>query len=107
LPHGGGVLLMLIGRIDHGARVRPEIQRWAYRNYRVYVGRFTFDTIVYSKSVMEFVISEIGAKRIMVGSDYCLDMGYDQPVHILDEVNMTSAQRKLILGDNAARLLKL
>jgi predicted TIM-barrel fold metal-dependent hydrolase len=42
----------------------------------------------------------------MIGSDYCLDIGYD-PVHVLDEVNMTSAQRKLILGDNAARLLKL
>jgi aminocarboxymuconate-semialdehyde decarboxylase len=56
---------------------------------------------------MEFVISEVGAERIMIGSDYCLDMGYDQPVHVLDEVNMTSAQRKLILGDNAGRLLKL
>ncbi len=56
---------------------------------------------------MDFVISEVGAERIMIGSDYCLDMGYDQPVHILDEVTMTSAQRKLILGENAARLLKL
>src|ERR1700732_1948171 len=27
LPHGGGVLLMLMGRIDHGARVRPEIEK--------------------------------------------------------------------------------
>jgi hypothetical protein len=35
------------------------------------------DTIVHSKSVMEFVISEVGAERIMIRSDYCLDMGYD------------------------------
>jgi aminocarboxymuconate-semialdehyde decarboxylase len=108
LPHGGGVLLMLIGRLDHGAKVRPEIEK--LRLPRVpskYLDRFMYDTIVHSKSVMEFVISEVGADRIMIGSDYCLDMGYDQPVHILDEVNMTSAQRRMILGENAARLLKL
>ena len=68
---------------------------------------FTFETIVHSKSVMKFAISEVGADRIMIGSDYCLDMGYDQPVHALDEANMNGAQRKLILTDNAARLLKL
>ena len=108
LPHGGGALLMLLGRIDHGAKVRPEIEKLHLpRVPSKYLDRFMYDTIVHSKSVMEFVISEVGADRIMIGSDYCLDMGYDQPVHVLDEVNMTSAQRKMILGENAARLLKL
>jgi L-2-hydroxycarboxylate dehydrogenase (NAD+) len=72
-----------------------------------YLQRFMYDTVVHSKSIMKFVISEMGAERIMIGSDYCLDMGYEQPVHFLDQVDMTSAQRKMISGDNAARLLKL
>ena len=108
LPHGGGVLLMLIGRVDHGSRVRPEIEKLRLpRLPSEYLQRFTYDTVVHSKSVMEFVISEVGAERIMVGSDYCLDMGYEQPVHFLDQINITSEQRRMILGDNAARLLKL
>jgi aminocarboxymuconate-semialdehyde decarboxylase len=108
LPHGGGVLLMLMGRIDHGATVRPEIEKLRLpRPPSKYLQRFTFDTVVHSKSVMEFVISEVGAERIMIGSDYCLDMGYERPVHFLDQLNINSAQRNLILGDNAARLLKL
>ena len=108
LPHGGGVLLMLMGRIDHGAAVRPEIEKLRLpRPPSKYLQRFTFDTVVHSKSVMEFVISEVGAERIMIGSDYCLDMGYERPVHFLDQLNITSAQRNLILGDNAGRLLKL
>jgi aminocarboxymuconate-semialdehyde decarboxylase len=108
LPHGGGVLLMLMGRIDHGATVRPEIQKLQLpQPPSKYLQRFTYDTIVHSKSVMEFVISEVGAERIMIGSDYCLDMGYERPVHFLDQINITSAQRKMILGDNAARMLKL
>ena len=108
LPHGGGVLLMLMGRIDHGASVRPEIQKLQLpRVPSKYLDRFMYDTIVHSKSVMEFVIGEVGADRIMIGSDYCLDMGYEQPVQVLDQVNMTSAQKRMILGENAARLLKL
>jgi aminocarboxymuconate-semialdehyde decarboxylase len=108
LPHGGGVLLMLMGRIDHGAAVRPEIEKLRLpQPPSKYLQRFTFDTVVHSKSVMEFVISEVGAERIMIGSDYCLDMGYERPVHFLDQLNITSAQRKMILGDNAGRLLKL
>jgi aminocarboxymuconate-semialdehyde decarboxylase len=108
LPHGGGVLLMLIGRIDHGSIVRPDIEKLHLpRRPSEYLERFTYDTVVHSKSVMEFVIREVGAERIMIGSDYCLDMGYEKPVDFLDQVNLTSAQRKMILGDNAARLLKL
>ena len=108
LPHGGAVLLILMGRIDHGSTVRPEIEKLRLpRPPSKYLDRFTYDTIVHSKSVMEFVIGEVGADRIMIGSDYCLDMGYEQPVHFLDQVNLTSAQRKLIQGDNAARILKL
>jgi aminocarboxymuconate-semialdehyde decarboxylase len=69
--------------------------------------RFTFDTVVHKKSIMEFVLNEVGAERIMIGSDYCFDMGYERPVEFLDEVNLTSAQKRMILGENAARILRL
>src|SRR5467141_2038512 len=60
LPHGGGVLLMLMGRIDHGSTVRPDIEKLRLpRPPSQYLQRFTFDTVVHSKSVMEFVIGEV------------------------------------------------
>ena len=108
LPHGGGVLLMLMGRINHGATVRPEIEKLRLpQPPSKYLHRFTFDTVVHSKSIMEFVVGEVGAERIMIGSDYCFDMGYERPVHFLDQVDITSAQKRMILGENAARILKL
>ena len=108
LPHGGGALPILIGRIDHGWRVRPEIEKLHMAQApSTYLQRFTYDTIVHSKSVMEFVIREVGPERVMLGSDYCFDMGYERPVQFLEQVDLTSAQRRMILGDNAARLLKL
>ncbi len=108
LPHGGGALPTLIGRIDHGAQVRAEIKTLHLpQPPSAYLQRFTYDTIVHSKPAMEFLIHEVGAERIMLGSDYCFDMGYDQPVKFLEQIDLSSAKRKMILGENAARILRL
>jgi aminocarboxymuconate-semialdehyde decarboxylase len=108
LPHGGGALPMLIGRVDHGAQVRAEIKPLHLpQPPSAYMQRFTYDTIVHSRPVMEFLIREVGAERIMLGSDYCFDMGYDRPVQFLEQINLPSAQRRMILGGNAAKLLKI
>ncbi len=108
LPHGGGALPILIGRIDQGYRVRPEIKKMNVpRPPSEYLQRFTYDTIVHSKPIMEFVIREVGAERVMIGSDYCYDMGYDRPMEFIEQLNLTSEQRNMIVGGNAARILKL
>jgi aminocarboxymuconate-semialdehyde decarboxylase len=49
----------------------------------------------------------VGAERIMIGSDYCFDMGYDRPVRVVEELNLSRAQRNMILGGTAARILKI
>ena len=106
LPHAGGVLPILIGRIDQGWRTRPDLKSLPHAP-STYLQRFTYDTITHSKAVMQFVINEVGAERIMLGSDYCFTMGYAQPVQFLDQIDLVSTERKMILGGNAARLLKL
>jgi aminocarboxymuconate-semialdehyde decarboxylase len=106
LAHGGGALPILIGRIDHGWRVRPETKSLPQAP-SAYLQRFTYDTIVHSKPIVEFLIAEVGADRIMIGSDYCADMGYEQPVRFLDEISLSSAERQMILGGTARRILKL
>jgi len=106
LPHAGGVLPILIGRIDHGWERRKETKHLAQAP-STYLRRFTYDTIAHSKPIMEFVISMVGADRVMIGSDYCFDMGYEQPVGFVEELNLSSEERKMILGTTAAKLLKL
>ena len=106
LPHGGGVLPILIGRIDQGWRTRPDLKS-VPQAPSTYLQRFTYDTITHSKAAMEFVIKEVGAERIMLGSDYCFAMGYARPVQFLEQASLAPAERKMILGGNAARLLKL
>jgi aminocarboxymuconate-semialdehyde decarboxylase len=96
----------LTGRIDQGWRTRPELKHLPQAP-STYLQRFTYDTITHSKTIMEFVIKEVGAERVMIGSDYCFAMGYDRPVQFFEQVDLATEQRKMILGGNAARLLKL
>jgi len=106
LPHGGGVLPILIGRIDQGWRTRPDLKHLPQAP-STYLQRFTYDTITHSKQVMEFVIKEVGVERVLLGSDYCFAMGLERPVQFLEQVDLSSVQRQMILSGNATRLLKL
>jgi aminocarboxymuconate-semialdehyde decarboxylase len=106
LPHAGGVLPTLIGRLDHGWNVVPAAKQSAMRP-SAYLHRFTYDTITHSKPMMEFIISQVGVERIMMGSDYCFDVGYDRPVQVVEELHLNTEQRKMILGGTASRILKI
>jgi aminocarboxymuconate-semialdehyde decarboxylase len=106
LPHAGGVLPVLAGRWDHGWTVRPEVRQLPQAP-SAYLRRFVYDTVSHSRPIMEFVIDMVGADRVMIGSDYCFDMGLRQPVEFVEQLSLTSAERDMILGGTAARLLKL
>jgi aminocarboxymuconate-semialdehyde decarboxylase len=106
LPHAGGVLPTLIGRLDHGWKVIPAAKR-SVQAPSAYLRRFTYDMITHSKPLMEYVISQVGVDRIMLGSDYCFEVGYDRPVQVIEELRLNSEQRKMILGGTASNLLKI
>jgi aminocarboxymuconate-semialdehyde decarboxylase len=107
LPHAGGALPFLIGRIKHGWRVRPECAHLT-RSPEEYMPRFYYDTITHSPEALRYLIDRVGASRILLGSDYCFDMGYERPVDvILDHPGLTRDEREQILGGNARNLLGL
>jgi aminocarboxymuconate-semialdehyde decarboxylase len=107
LPHAGGALPILCGRLDRGFEVRGESKAIA-RPPSDYLKRFTYDTISYSAPIMDYLVSLVGADRIMMGSDYCFDIAYNDPVRIVNEMkSLDDGRRSQILWDNAARLLKV
>ena len=107
LPHAGGVLPILRGRLDRGFEIRGEC-KVIPRPPSEYLRRFTYDTISYSAPIMDYLVELVGAERIMMGSDYCFDIAYNDPVKIVKGMkSVNDRQREQILWGNAAKLLRL
>jgi len=107
LPHAGGAFPYLAGRLNHGWKVRPECSHLK-DGPLTYLRRFTYDTIAHAPDALAYLIATVGVERVMMGSDYCFDMGCERPVEIVTDLpGLDDADRQAILGGNAAALLKL
>jgi aminocarboxymuconate-semialdehyde decarboxylase len=106
LPHAGGTFPWLIGRLDHGTRVRPELKHMKRRPSQ-YLRRFSYDTIGHDDRINAALIALVGADRVTLGSDYCFDMGLTDPVGAVERLELTPEEISLISGRTAARLLGL
>lgn len=105
LPHAGGTLPGLIGRLDHGAKVRPELAHLKAPP-SAYLRRFTYDTIGHDDRINSNLVRLVGADRVLLGTDYCFDMGLAAPLATVDRMTgLAPDERAGILGRNAARLL--
>jgi aminocarboxymuconate-semialdehyde decarboxylase len=106
LPHAGGTFPWLIGRWDHGTKVRPELKHMKKRPSE-YLRRFTYDTIGHDERINLNLVRLVGADRVTLGSDYCFDMGLDDPLAAVERLELSPKEKDQICGLNAARLLRL
>jgi aminocarboxymuconate-semialdehyde decarboxylase len=107
LPHAGGTFPHLIGRMDHGTTVRAECKHMT-KPPSSYLRRFHYDTITHSDPILLNLIRQVGADRVVMGSDCPADMSYTQPVQVIERMKELQAdERELIVSGNAARLLRV
>jgi len=105
MVHGGGFIPYQGGRWVHGWQVRPEPKLHVKHSPEKYLDRFLYDTILHSKTALEFLVASVGADRIFLGSDYPYDMGMMDCVRHVRELNIAPADRDRILGGHAAVML--
>jgi aminocarboxymuconate-semialdehyde decarboxylase len=107
LPHAGGTFPSLAGRLEKGQDVRPEVKGTAAHPVGEYLRRFHYDTITHSLPQLRFLVDLVGPDRIVLGSDYCFDMGDDHLIQTVDKLKLSPADRDKILFMNAKRLFRL
>jgi aminocarboxymuconate-semialdehyde decarboxylase len=107
LVHGGGFLPYHIGRFDRGHAGRDEVRADGAGRPSGYVRRFHYDTLVQFPRALAYLVDVVGADRVLLGSDHPFWMGDPQPRAVVSEAGLGADARRLILGDNAARLFKL
>lgn len=108
VAHGGGYLPHYHARMDHGWKARPDARTLLKKKPSSYLKKFFFDTITFDAALLENLIARVGAKQVLLGSDYPYDMGDEDPVGFVRSLKgLDEADRDRILGGNAARLLNI
>ena len=108
LPHAGGYLAHYWARMDHAHRARPDCRTVIKKAPSSYLKKFYFDTITFDKQMLRHLIDKYGPEHVLLGTDYPYDMGEEDPVGLISSVpRLSAADKELIMGKSAAKLLKI
>ncbi|MHA6250798.1 amidohydrolase family protein [Oceanobacillus sp. CAU 1775] len=103
--HGGGSLPFILPRMDKGWEVWPET-----RNTKdlpsTYAKKLYYDSLVYDKDNLKFMMDRFGVKQIIAGSDYPFLLRENPVGNVIDSlIDISEEDARLMLGQNALDFL--
>jgi aminocarboxymuconate-semialdehyde decarboxylase len=108
VAHGGGPACYAMGRIDRGWHGTPPERRSIPDPPSAYQRRLFYDTVVGSEKALRFLLDEVGADRVVLGSDWPFVPWHPSPVAWLQGLrSVTEEEKEKILWRNVEALLKL
>jgi aminocarboxymuconate-semialdehyde decarboxylase len=104
ITHGGGFAPYQFGRIDRFKDAYGLCN--AKRPLEEYLPHFFYDILIHQVRARQFLVDWAGADQCIVGDNY---EGVDSAdgFALLDELNLSAADKEKIAGGNAAALFKL
>lgn len=111
--HGGGYLPSYLGRSNHCAEASANCKPVKKKPSDYFRDQLYCDSIVFSAEGLRYLIAEVGADHVLLGSDYPADindphMGDAREVDsVLGVPGVSDRDQRAILGENAARLLAI
>ncbi len=108
--HAGGVFPYIVGRMDHGYKVRRvECTAAIPHPPSHYMPQVYFDCMSFNDRALRYLVDQVGADRVLLGSDYPFDMGpIGGPVaEVQANPLLTDAEKRQICSGTAATLFNL
>ena len=106
MPHAGGVLPYLLGRIEHQTEVLRRGREHLRRPVRAYLDQVWFDMVAPSVDTVAFALRTVGPSHIVFGTDHpWVDM--ERLVRVLDDLELDADSRDAVLHGNARSLFRL
>ncbi len=105
--HGGGYLPSYAARSDYGCNRFPETCKAIKKKPSEYLRQLYFDSMVFTPEGLRHLVAECGVSQIMIGTDYPFPWSTTTVDHVLKTPGLSDADRRAILGENAARLLRI
>ena len=107
--HGGGYLASYADRSDHICLTFPE--RCAAvplkKKPTEYLRQLYYDTLVFSPEALRHLAAQVGTSQLMLGTDDPFGWTSTAVEHVFDTPGLSDAERAAMLGDTAAKLLRL
>jgi len=106
--HGGGYLPSYAARSDAGIKTFPQTYTVKLKkNPSAYLRDLYYDSLVFTPEGLRHLVAEVGADRIMLGTDYPYPSTARPVELVLETPELSDAERAAILGGTAARLFGL
>jgi aminocarboxymuconate-semialdehyde decarboxylase len=108
IAHGGGVACFGMGRLDHGWQVRTEARVHIQKPPSTYQRRLYYDCVVGSEPALRFLLDQVGADRVVLGSDWPFVRWDPSPVAwVKGLASLSQGEKDKILWRNLETLLNL
>jgi len=106
LGHLGGAVPYLFERLDNGWRDFAECRAKIDELPSVYLRRLYYDTVSFSAPSLELALRQVGAERLVMGSDYPHLLGsIERSVSSIEGLSLASDKKEAIFSGNARRVL--
>ena len=107
IAHGGGPACYAMGRLDRNWHGRPAT-RSTPQPPSAYQKRLYYDTVTGSEEALRFLLSRVGADRVVLGSDWPFVPWHPSPVAWVQNLkSLTPEEKEKILWKNLAALLDI
>lgn len=105
--HGGGFVPYQMGRMQRGFDAVPKLSAQNLGTAPSELARrLYYDTVLHDPAPLAFLVEQVGAEHVVMGTDYPFPMGDPTPVETVNGIpGLSDEQRDLILGENVSRLL--
>jgi len=108
IAHGGGPACFAMGRLDRGWQGTADALRIIKQAPSTYQRRLYYDSVVGNEKALRFLLDEVGADRVVLGSDWPFVPWHPSPVAWIQSLKtLTDGEREKILWRNLESLLKL
>ena len=107
--HGGGYLPSYAPRSDNSLRVAPDMDTGVKLKKKPteYLRQMYYDTLVFTSEALRHLAAEVGVSQLVIGTDHPIPWQDKSVDHVLKTPGFSDAERRAVLGETAAKLLKI